>query len=498
VIFAVKIAHTILSHLNFADMKAARQVSHTFLEMVENCMRFRDAKVLRVAKEKCPMGELNFILNTGRIWRGIRIDVPIKWTKNSLTLISRVLENIEFLSLRIDTSLGSDDYCCDIHVLECIVSFIRDILSSTRNMKHLQIEAKLFVINLSSVFECSDVQENLKTLQRLDITDKNNSTGIHSKAYTFEFWYPRGKTWTVRCFTNCLTDNLIFLGPILHRVQSFGIANGSFVDENEGYYGTMNPLQSALVEFLQANRESLNELSIHSEAWDDKGVNGVALPRLRSLTAAASVEGQDRLNDFLVNHPTLEELDVDVEEEFLTSLLDVIKLRSANLRKLHLNAVKFVKVLGRREVKVDWRFLGEMTRLEDFQLARPVWRNRNWEKYGNGTRFLECLPQNQLETLSLEGIGARDYGFWRVRDLLGQYIDIELTSKLELLGGFRNLKRLSLRRCPDAVDDKIMQFIVKEMTSLEELEVTHCSQLTDVGFAGTSGDGSDAIRIFEI
>jgi len=66
----------------------------------------------------------------------------------------------------------------------------------------------------------------------------------------------------------------------------------------------------------------------------------------------------------------------------------------------------------------------------------------------------------------------------------------DLVVKLELLRGFRNLKRLSLRYCSDALDDDVMRFIVMEMTSLEELEVSHCSELTDAGLMGTSENGS--------
>jgi len=69
-----------------------------------------------------------------------------------------------------------------------------------------------------------------------------------------------------------------------------------------------------------------------------------------------------------------------------------------------------------------------------------------------------------------------------------------LPFKLDLLRGLRNLRRLSLRYCTDAVDDNIMRFIVSEMTSLEELEVSHCSGLTDRGIVGTSEDNSDSIR----
>jgi len=104
--------------------------------------------------------------------------------------------------------------------------------------------------------------------------------------------------------------------------------------------------------------------------------------------------------------------------------------------------------------------------------------------YGNGTRILQTLPRNQWDRLSLKGFGVRESGFWRVHDLMGNS-EVDLISKLEVLRGFRNLNHLNLRRCPDSVDDRIMQFILSKMTSLEVLEVSHCSRLTDVGFVGT-------------
>jgi len=69
-----------------------------------------------------------------------------------------------------------------------------------------------------------------------------------------------------------------------------------------------------------------------------------------------------------------------------------------------------------------------------------------------------------------------------------------LVTKFELLRGFRYLKRLSFRHSPNAVDDDVIQFIFREMTALEELEVSHCSRLTDVGLAGT-GPEQDKKRV---
>jgi len=194
------------------------------------------------------------------------------------------------------------------------------------------------------------------------------------------------------------------------------------------------------------------------------------------------------------------ELDLAFQCELRKDLFDVITRQSANLKKLHLKVTQFVDYVEdnvREAASVDWSFLGGMTRLTDFKLSRPrPPRHRsypdNWEAYGNGTRILASLPPNQLEQLTLKGIGLENTGFWKLNELEDD--EPELAVKLELLRGFRNLKRLRFRHCPDAVDNDIMQFIGREMTSLEEFVVSHCSRLTDAGIVGTSGDGSDAIR----
>jgi len=249
-----------------------------------------------------------------------------------------------------------------------------------------------------------------------------------------------------------------------------------------------------VVNLLQQNRETLRTLSLHSDFLEHNDICAVTLPRLTSLTVRTNAKGQETLKDFLGRHLSLEELDVSVEEEFKLSLLDVIKEhQSANLRKLHLKAECFVESReGVGQERVDWAFLGVMTRLEDFQLLRRdlIFSSIN---FGSGTRLLECLPRNQLVRLSFRGIGNkyRECGFWKVNEWEDEP---ELPFKLELLRGFRNLKVLRLTLCPDAVDDDVMQFIIREMTSLEELEVSQCSRLTDAGLAGAYEDGSDSIR----
>jgi len=476
-------------------MKAARQVSQTFFEMIETCKRFKDAEVLVVTKENSPVSELSFLLNSDRIWRGIKIDFSFWTDDNLLKHISRILGDVEFVSLSITDSV-------DKNAFESIVWFIRDVLRSTWNIKHLQIEIILFSLKLRSVFECGAVRENLKTLKRLDITDKNNCCVSNRKLY--ESVFPSIPVLDTDV-NQSLADKFQFLVTIFEQLESFCMVLSCDFEGLPTW-----AIKSIIAENLKHNRDTLKELSLPScgicEAWEEEyngitGIRALTFPCLRSFTTIVYESDQDELGDFLANHQMLEELDVLVDWELTASLLDVIILRSANLRKLHLSTHQFVESLGGREKTVDWGFLGGMTRLKDFKIvrlnSRPFY---DWADYGNGAYFLQSLPPNQLERLSLEGIGygTTDCGFWRYKHassgLYDAYLDHELTSKLELLRRFRNLKRLSIRRCPDAVDDDIMQFIVREMTSLEELEVSGCLQLTDAGIAGNLEDGTDSIR----
>jgi len=247
--------------------------------------------------------------------------------------------------------------------------------------------------------------------------------------------------------------------------------------------------------FLAAllSQSLLEEVSIPFEAWRSMDVTAVTLPRLKRLKVVLQFPQNPTFEAFLDRLPLLDELDVVVLDSSLfvslavnISLLEVIKRRCANLKKLYLKLRHISGVQG----EVDWSFLAEMKHLKDFQInRRGHCRDSNY-LFGTGQRFLTSLPKNQLERLSLQGID--DYcGFWN--HLQGDP-EPPLQLKLELLSGFRNLKRLSFDCCANAVDDDVMRFIVSEMTALEEFEVSHCSRLTDAGMAGNSEDGSDSIR----
>jgi len=449
-------------------MKAARQVSRRFHEMIERYKRFKNAQVLCITKDKSPLSHHNFLRDSDRIWRGIKIDVGLP-QKDLLSFSRQLLENAEFVSI---TTKGDLFY-----VTEEPGRCIGNLLKKTSKIRHLQLDHRL--LERFSKFVLFE-EENLKNLRNLDITVGNNrTTGNLSKTYQVH-GAAHGRSGSYDS-----ASKFYWFAKTLEHLESFRMP------KLKCHAREPCPDPEAVLELIQKNRKSLRELSIHFRVWESKDIGAVTLPRLASLTVTINVEGLESLKQFLAtNHQSLEEVDVGVKKQFAMTLLDVIRQRCSNLKKIHLKAKRFV-VAEEEESRVDWTFLGDMKRLRDFALCRPYDKNANWEKYGNGTRLLESLPRNQLERLSLKGIGARKIGFWKVNALDNEP---ELSFKLNILDGFRNLKRLSLLLCPDAVDDGVMQFIIKEMTSLEEFEVSQCSQLTDAGFAGNSEDGSDSIR----
>jgi len=472
-----------LSHLNFTDLKSCRGVSRTFLETIEAYEPFKKSQLLVISEDKFALGDLEPDLlqdwNLKQHIRNIRINV-YDVEEELFHIPNAILNNVTFVSL-LSKDLEDFDY-----TEPGPFRIIRRILSSARQMSHLQLDLRLLMVSLRQVFDSSDaIDENLKDLKHLDIL---------------------GWTQRFRSTTYCIADenddddllhflsffetNFVQLLSSLQSLETLHLPRFTFSQRQE------LEIQSAVVRLLQRNRESLRELSLHLGIWN--GVLPVTLPRLRSLSATVSNRAQqDSLKDFLANanKDCLEELGVVVrtheDYQFGKNLFDVIRQRSPTLKKLHLQAFKFVDEEGNAMSKVDWTFLGGMKYLRDFQLTRPRCVEPNLKSYGNGTILLESLPRNQLERLGLRGIGFNSFGFWRT-DVNDK--EPELPFKLNLLRGFRSLRRLSLCYCCDALDDDIVRFIVEEMTSLEELELSHCSRLTDRGIAGTSEDGSDSIR----
>jgi len=448
-------------------MKAARQVSLDFYGMIEAYKRFKDAQVLFL---ESPLNDVNLFQASHQIWRGVRIDVE-KLRGQAWKIPNVILNNVQFVCL----------CTVELHSAPAVID-IRNVLNTTPKISHLHLPLELLLSNLNVVLGCPYVQENLKNLKRLDILGRkshcNSNNGL--SLFTMRKWEQ---------FTYILA-NFEHLASILQRLESLHIPTMRILQQQQ-----QRQIETIIQKLVQRNCETLRELSLHLRFWEQDDISAVKFPRLKTLTVSVKRTDQGALKNFLANQDTLEELDVAVKKEFGNDLLDFIKRRCCpNLKKLHLKAKRFFDFVGGSEQIMDWTFLGKMTRLRDFQLTRPYYYTENWEIYGNGTRLFESLPRNQLKRLCFRGIGHNDWhdcAFWRLNDWEGEP---ELPVKLDILRGFRNLTHLSFYRCPDVVDDDIMQFVISEMTSLEEFEVSHCSRLTDAGIAGTNEDGSDSIR----
>jgi len=350
--------------------------------MIETYKRFKEAQVLLLTKIPSPLlNDFNFVLNSYRIrWHGVRIDVDA--LKGPLWTIPRViLKNVQFVSFISSHELYSsqeDD--------------VRFVLSSTPKISHLQFAKCIF--ESKDVFRYPFVQENLRNLKRLDIlgwNDRCNENNQRTESCNCFGSYARAR------FDN-LFSNFVQAASLLQRLESLRIPKLEFSENHKRIP------QTTVVELLQRNRESLRELSVHLDFWEPTDICALKLPRLQVLTVTVYKADQDNLSHFLLNHDTLEELDVAVKKEFGKNLFDIIKQRSGNLKKLHLKAKKFVEFVGGREEFIDWTFLGAMTHLKDFQLCRPKCKSdANWETYGNGRRLLESLPRNQLQrTIELQ------------------------------------------------------------------------------------------------
>jgi len=367
--------------------------------------------------------------------RNIQIDV-YDVERKSLHIPNVILNNVTFVSLlSIDIEFKAKKEPVPLRS-------IHRILSSIRQISALQLDLQFLMVNLNDVFDSSDViKNNLKNLKHLNILGR------------IEKFCPT--TYLIEDeFLPYLIRNFDQFASTLQLLESLHLPLFFFC-RNE-----LNPefkIKSTTVSLLHRSHDSLKELSLPFVFWDDI-LLPVTFPRLTSLSATVtSYREQDSLKDFLAstNLKSLLELEVTVKRKngFRKNLFDVIRKRSPSLKKLHLQAPKFPDEAGNEISKVNWTFLGEMKCLKDFQLRRPRCFGPHWESYGNGTLLLESLPKNQLERLCLRGIGAKYVGFWRTKR---HGIEAELPLKLDLFRGFRNLKSLSLRHCPDAVDDDIL------------------------------------------
>jgi len=470
-------------------MKAISEVNRSFFEMVRGSSRFNDSAVLIINSNTVKTD--NLLVKTEYNWRGAKIDVTLPI--DVLEIINHILENVEFVSLypMREIALNMPE--------EELIKFLLGVLSATPNLQYLQLDLNFMDKILHDVFSSPAVQANLKNLAVLDILEWRFEKGgfkvpwRSSACGNFEDWGGGDDDGEDGAFAR----NFLQLSELPMRLECLRIAKINPISVESEKCMKFVPAM------LRNNRETLSELSLHSRLWEMEEMKAIMLPNLKRLEVSITPSGQEVLCVFLTNHPLLEELNVAVSKEFGRSLLAAIQGRSSKLKKLHIKAKTFAG-FGDEGGRVDWSFLGGMAELKDFTIAHPHNPETNFESYGTGPQFLECLPQEQLHHLSFKGIGHSLLGFWRTRNGLlaedehGNMVSSELglDMKKDLLRGFQNLRSLSFIRCPEAVDDKVIQFICREMTKLERLEITHSKFLTDNGLNGRPAvEGENPVTI---
>jgi len=486
-------------HLNFADFKATREVSWDFFDKITSYKAFKNSSVLIVTKKSVAIPHL-FDKNTSmtKTWYGIQIEVDLPL--DVLDKIRHILENVHFVCLLSSLCKSNTDNTNQFRN-ESYAKFIAGVLSSTPKLTCLRMDVRLLENDLTTeVWSCPIIRHHLKNLESLELPHLGRQNHVEVYGTPTCLWETNlGQSEFPRNIEQ-LETTLLATPPTLKTLRL-----SKYLIDYAGYWGNPQqrqgpPISTSLLNLFRSHRESLEEVSIPVNVWKSSSddIRTVTMPHLRSLTATVSPAGSFNFGTFLINHPKLEELDVgvldldfDICRDRRVALWEAIKRHctgNAVVKKLHLRFSEWF--FSSSGAKDDWSFLEGMKAMIDFQLVSTF----GWLECG--FRLLETLSRNQkLERLSLQGMHVAG-GFWRFhyRDEIVSR-ETPLAKKLELLRGFRSLKRLSFRRCPNAVDDDVIQFIFREMTSLEELEVSHCPRLTDVGISGTGHEGEELVSI---
>jgi len=445
-------------------------------------------------------------------WRGIQIEVDLP--KEVLEKIQHILEHVQFISFIISQEQLEDN---QFHFRDGkYAKFIAGVLSCAPKLKSLQMAVNILENDLSEVWSCPIIRHNLKNLESLELphlgfksNDAKTYRTIGSYRQIRHTYSPISKEFMMN-FQQLAT--IVETAPSrLKRLQLPKYQIDSPNNPESTYTREAALFTRSFLDLLQSHRESLVEVSIPVYAWDWnvlKVIRSLTSTHLKSLTTVAYPSLDCSLEHFLKNHPKLKELKLTIMNDFTSGMKEdmwkAIKRRcaaaGAYLNKVNLKTFRnFWKEID----VLDWSFLEEMKALENFQIE-IIWNSRfevMTDSFGFGPSVLESLSRiGKLERLSLNGIHIAG-SFWKLfcsPEGQGTPIvtdELPLATKFDLLGRFRSLKHLSFRHSMNAVDDDVIQFIFREMTSLEELEVSHCERLTDVGIAGTGSKEDEKVSI---
>jgi len=149
-------------HLNFADLKATRQVSRDFFDKITRFGGFKISAVLQVTKESVEVADLfDKDASMTKPWLGIHIEVDLPL--QVLDKIRHILEHVQFLSLCISPRNGKD---VDFR-RQSFAKIIARVLSSTPNLTTLQMDVRFLKHDLSEVLTSRVICGHLRNLELL-------------------------------------------------------------------------------------------------------------------------------------------------------------------------------------------------------------------------------------------------------------------------------------------------------------------------------------------
>jgi len=394
------------------------------------------------------------LFQTEHPWRGIRIDVTLP-PEDVQRLLQKFLPNVEFLSL-IQTAENVEK---STHQEE----FIQKILLRASKLSHLQIDMHLMKLYLYSILKMDKVRGNLKNVRHLEIIQWDRQRG-EIKA--------RNTNLPDHNFIDChFVMNTMQLFMIPMKLESFRMANWE-----EMYSKEVQDLSPFIRKIVRDNSETLKELNVSWNLWGNEDLEAIAFPCLKKLTTALSVPQVkiESLIAFLKKNPLLEELTLVIAGPCERKLVQTISLLF-NLKKLHVKA----KVIGKFDMECslsnyDWSFLCGMKYLKDFRAA--IVYDKDLFVFPD---LVTWLPRSQMERLAFKSIV-----FPCMRNLR------EVRDRNFYFSQYKNLKRLSIYRCANFADDSLMQVIIQNFSSLEELEVQYVNELSDAGITGEFPFGS--------
>lgn len=439
----------LLSFLTFEDMKALSAVSIGCLHAVRKTKEFSERAKLIVCKEVVMSGVLK---ECDYQWKHLSLDLTIP--VDVVGLIDDILETSVSLSLRLPDPTKATD--------KDVVHYLNEIFKHTKNLQTLRLDASLMSKILHDVFSDVNVQTLLTKLQCLDIQSCANKPSsvyyIDGSENEEDIPFQR---------------NFLQLSMVPLNLKRF-------------VFGKIVPIsgsESAHVKFIpnivEATKDTLEELELHLNVWKYDEMKVIRCPKLKSLTLSANGQEKDAkiVQTFLKNQPPLEELVIEMKEEFPIGLLLVMQGMLVKMKKLHLKAKQFSET----SQPVDWRFLETMNELKDFHIRKPTsWNNSGVDVYGHGEDILASLPVT-CEKISLQGFDP----FWKDAQF-------PQTGNIgALLERFENLRELNLLRSGGAVTDDGLQSIIANCHKLTSLTFSHCSEVTDFGISGIRSEEAE-------